>query len=498
MTEHSVPQQGISIGDATEAPYTADEWGLVWSKINGFASRANYGVVFGYDNGTNFSLEVTQTGIASTNIEVKIGAALITGTLYWNDATATLSIGANASGNPRIDTVILRKDYVAQTVRLAVKQGTPAGTPVPPSMTQIAGVTWEIPIADIAVANGFSTIVNANITNRHEFVNRGDGVFVDGVLNNSGVTLQDGDVVIWDSSTARAVTTTTTSNHWKVAGVWRGRTASGSRGRIQTRGFGRVNVAMTGQGAVVITTKLGMPLVTGYTARFATVMNIFKTTSNYKGTDGDTNIANRGRTGSAPAILGYLMETDSSIAGGNLSGYYLAYIDVEQNRNPHTTFLSRRGSSDNGTFTSGSWVTVGLTHVSHGAELWTLLSANILANNYVSYSSSQATIQPGRYLVKARTPGYRVDGHLCRFQDITNAATVVMGHSAYSPSAADSTQSYSELETILIVETATVYELQKRCTTTRATDGQGKYVGFGGDEIYYDYLEITRLDEVYN
>lgn len=500
MTQVSAPQQGILVGDATEAPYSADEWSLIWSKINGFASRANYGVIFGYDNGTNFSLEVTQVTVASANVEVKQGAAQVTGTLYWSTATETLAIAANASGNARIDTVVLRKDYVAQTIRLVVRQGTPAASPVPPTLTQSAGTTWEIPLADIAVANGFSAITNANITFRHEFCNVGNGSFIDNVLNNSGVTLEDGDVVVWDTTTARAVTTTTQSNNWRVAGVWRGRTASAERGRIQTRGIGRVKVKVGNtNGIASITLKIGTALVTGYEAKKATAVTIRKTPGTSVGTDGEPTDSARGRTGSAPAQLAVVLEAPT--LANNFDLAVLCYIDVQQPRNPHTTIFARYGNSDNGTFTSGSWAASTMTHMSHGAELYTIATnANFRTNNYVSFdlANSRFTIQPGRYLVRARTPGYRVDGHLCRWQDITNAVTVEMGHSAYSPSAADSTQSYSTLETFLIVETATVYELQVRCATTRATDGRGKYVGFGGDSIYYDYLEITRFDEVYN
>lgn len=505
MTQASAPQNGILIGDAPLAPYTADAWGEIWSKVNGFASRSNYGVIYGYDNGTNFSLEVTQTAVASSNIEVQVGAALVTGTLYWTDTTETLPIGANVSGNPRIDTVVVRKDFIAQTTRLAVRQGTPAASPVPPTLTQSAGVTWEIPLADIAVANGFSSILNSNITPRHEWTNVGNGTFVDGVLNNSGATLEDGDVVIWDYSAGRAVTTTTLSNNWKLAGVWRGRTASGSRGRIQIKGIGKVRVAVQNTAGIGSTLLLiGTPLVTGYTARRATSVNIRNSASaNFlKGTDGDQQTA-RGRTGSAAALVGHLLEQSSAIlAGGTFDGLLLANIDVQSRINPHTTLLKRKGTADNGTFTSGSWVTRTFTHISHGAEADSILLGlgnSLNVNNYVSLniSTGAITIQPGRYRITGWGLGYRVDGHLTRLQDTTNAQTIVVSEPAYSPSAADSSQTKAAFDTYLILEAATTFELQARCTTTRATDGAGKYVGFSSESVEFIHLEITRFDEVY-
>lgn len=501
MTQDSAPQDGILIGDAVQAPYDADEWGLIWSKINGFAARPDYGVVQGYDNGTNFGLEVTQVAVPAANVELKVGAALVTGTLYWTDATVTLPIGANISGNARIDTVVIRKDYIAQTIRAVVRQGTPAATPVPPTLTQIANTTWEIPIADIAVANGFTTIVDANITGRHEFVNVGNGTFVDHVLNNSGAVLEDGDVVIWDYSTTRAATTTTISNHWKLAGVWRGRSAIGAYGRVQTKGFGRLKVRISNDSVSPASVGIGTPLVSGYVAKKATSVNIRNTVSSFRGTDGEVTNP-RGRTGSAPALLGHLMQSTGTIlgSGGTFDGLLLAYIDVQKRANPHKTVLKRKSTADNGTFTSGSWVARVFNQISHGAELDTSLAApNMALNNYVSVNTGTGamTLQPGRYWIKGWSAGYRCDGHLTRLQDTSNATTIVVSQPAYSPSAADSSQSFAELETFLIIEAATVYELQARCTTTRASDGAGKYVGFSAESVTFVYLEIERMDEVY-
>lgn len=506
MTEYSIPQQGVLVGDATRAPYDADEFALDFlASLTGFGRRDNYGVLYGYDNGSNFSLEVTQVAVASANVELKIGAAMVRGTIYVNDATLTTAISANAAGNPRIDTLVLRKDYAAQTVRAAVRQGTAAASPIPPTLTQTANITWEIPIADIAVANGFSTITDSNITPRHEFINVGAGTFKDGVVNNSGVALEDGDVVIWDGAADRGITTTTTGNHWKVAGIVRGRIAVGARGRIQTGGVGFVKYRVTTLGVTPWSLSLGrnLELVTGLFAGYSTHVSIRATPAVYRGTDGDSSASggSGGRTGSAPAIIGYSLQALSIVASATATytTRMLTDIEVQQSRNPHTTMLKRVGTADVGTFTSGSWVTALFNRISHGAELDTSIGANNNSNSYISYNTAndRFTIQPGRYLLKAWSPGYRVDGHLIRLQDITNTATIVVSRPAYSPSAADSTQSYAELETFLIIESATVYEIQKRCTTTRATDGQGKYVAFAAETVCFNYLEITRFDEVY-
>lgn len=237
MSETSRPWQGTSPGDA--GPYSAAHWQTIWQNIIGWGGlRANVGVFLGSGTQPNEGLRVQAQNPASTSIDVLTGAALVQGIAYMNTATVAFAIAANSSGNDRIDTVVVQADYALQTARLAVLQGTPAASPSPPSLTQSANTLWEIPVADIAVANGFTSITQANITSRREWVNAPPGVYLDNILNNSGGTLADGDVVIWDSSADRAVTTTTTQDNRLLAGVWRGRTANGSYGRVQKSGVG--------------------------------------------------------------------------------------------------------------------------------------------------------------------------------------------------------------------------------------------------------------------
>lgn len=174
MTERSQPWENQSIGDATLAPYSAAEWASYWNKLQGIGGvYANYGVLKGTGGGLYEPLEVRATTPASANVEVQVGAAMVNGRLYETDAVITLPVSANASGNLRIDTVVLRADFVLQTVRAAIKLGTPAGSPVPPTLTQNA-TTWEMPLANIRVPNGFSTIAQADIPQRRFYAHTAD------------------------------------------------------------------------------------------------------------------------------------------------------------------------------------------------------------------------------------------------------------------------------------------------------------------------------------
>lgn len=483
MSELSIPQQGVLLGDAVRAPYDADEFSYdAFAALMGFGRRADFGVMYGYDNGVNFSLEVTQTTVASPNVEIKIGAAMVRGTVYINDATLAQAIAANGSGQTRIDTVVVRKDYTAQTVRVAVVQGAPAASPVPPTLTQSAFI-WEIPLANITLINGTSNITDRIITSRHQFVNVGNGTYVDWVLNDSGQTLTDGDVVIWKSGVAKAVAVTTVLNHWSIAGVWRSYTANGGYGRIQTKGFGKIHYRTRNLTGGSLSTPLNGPLVTGDTVATATHVD-FR----------ELGLEDAGGQGTSMARIGYLLESTVLLSGSTLNAQQFAYIDVQPRANPATAIFKAVSSSgaNAGTFTSGSWVARAFNNADDGRG-----PGKSLESNYVALAASVTfTLQPGRYRIRGYGAGYRVDGHLARLQDTTNAATIIVSQPAYSPSAADSSQTYAELETFLVVSTATNYQFQQRCTTTRATDGLGKYVGFATEDVCYALLEITRLDDL--
>lgn len=240
MGERSYVWDNVLVGDATTAPYSSSEWAEQQGFLAG-ASKANYGVIDGTGDGTNNPLVVLASSPASKIIHLKAGAALCNGRLYINDADLPFTVQDNASGNARVDMLVIRRDTVAQTARAVLKQGTPAATPVPPTLTQNS-TTWEIPLAVIDVANGFSTISQNNIRNIENMIGGEANDYYDDVLNNSGVRLETGDVVVWDFSAVNAVKRTTTPNDSNIAGIWKGSTAAAGRGRVQRRGWGWIKI----------------------------------------------------------------------------------------------------------------------------------------------------------------------------------------------------------------------------------------------------------------
>lgn len=127
----------------------------------------------GVQNATNANnatpvgdLAVTTTGAGNGSVSVAAGHVWLKGAsgygayYAYNDAASTVGpLSANASGNPRLDLIVVRVSDTgvgAPTVAFAVLTGTPAATPAAPTPT-VSSTTVEVPLASVYVANGFTT-----------------------------------------------------------------------------------------------------------------------------------------------------------------------------------------------------------------------------------------------------------------------------------------------------------------------------------------------------
>lgn len=121
----------------------------------------------------NNAAVVSPNGPVAANVLVStgyvvVGAKSAANGKYLVEITATevVTITANSSGNPRIDNIVVEVDDTAfsdasDVAVVKAVAGTPAGSPVAPAL--LANQTL---LAQVAVANGFSTIVAANITDK--------------------------------------------------------------------------------------------------------------------------------------------------------------------------------------------------------------------------------------------------------------------------------------------------------------------------------------------
>ena len=153
---------GDGIGAAADGSYTADQWDNIFEAAFG-QGAANYGVLRGYLN----ALLVTTTAVPSASIRVLTGGAFVKGKFYESSAIETFPAGGfpAPAANPRIDRVVLRASWATRTVRIYRIPGAENPAPAPPALTQVDGVTWDIPLAQIAFAFPWGgTVAAADIT----------------------------------------------------------------------------------------------------------------------------------------------------------------------------------------------------------------------------------------------------------------------------------------------------------------------------------------------
>jgi hypothetical protein len=141
MTEFSLPWSNENVGDGSLSPYDNDEWSDTWRKLFQ-RDRTLQGYIEAYEN------ELLVSNPAGNTIRVATGAALVDGKFYETDANVDNAI-ATPAVSTRIDRVVLRKDFAAQTVRVVILTGVEGGGV--PALTQTDGVTWEIPLAQVSI-----------------------------------------------------------------------------------------------------------------------------------------------------------------------------------------------------------------------------------------------------------------------------------------------------------------------------------------------------------
>ena len=131
-----------------------------------FIGPGNEGIVAAGD------LSVTETGTPAMSVDVAGGRAIIQGTegtyqgpyIVENRGSTTVTVTAADVSNPRLDLVVAKIEDQAYSGAvnawvLAVVAGTPAASPVAPSMP-----ANSILLATVAVGAAAATITNANIT----------------------------------------------------------------------------------------------------------------------------------------------------------------------------------------------------------------------------------------------------------------------------------------------------------------------------------------------
>ena len=273
MAEASLFWDGAILGDATIAPYDDDEFTDVLRELL-TPDRTIAGVLRSNLAGYSNNLEVSNP--SGETVRVPTGLALIDGKLYRNSG----NVDFTASISSRYYRAILRKSFAAQTVR-ADLLGPGAGVP---ALTQVDGVTWEVPLATIYNTGSVLTITDERVFLPRIYTENleDDAVDTDALADEAitaakiasgtldyqlieSLTTSPGDTAI----TFSAIPATYT--HLRIIGSFRSNTSTtflsmrfnGDAGANYSRIIGQINQAGTVYGS----------LLTGQTAIFIGLQN---------------------------------------------------------------------------------------------------------------------------------------------------------------------------------------------------------------------------------
>ena len=152
MSESSMPWEGDTGGAPPAAgdagPYSANAWDDMYA--DGFGD--------GVAPGIGSELAVSGT---SSPVTVGTGRAWVNGKYYKNTAALTIAVATPVAAT-RIDRIVLRADYTAQTVRAVRLAGVEGGAA--PALTQSDGVTWEISLATVTITTAGAITVTSERT----------------------------------------------------------------------------------------------------------------------------------------------------------------------------------------------------------------------------------------------------------------------------------------------------------------------------------------------
>lgn len=143
MAESSIFWENNSTGDGISGGYVQAKL-VEWIRAF-FCKTANGGGV-----SPDYLNELAVTGTSSP-VAVDTGAAAVYGFPYFNSVSENVSV-PTPSGATRIDRIVLRASWSAQTVRIARVAGSEGGGA--PSLTQTPNTTWEIPLAQVSITTG--------------------------------------------------------------------------------------------------------------------------------------------------------------------------------------------------------------------------------------------------------------------------------------------------------------------------------------------------------
>jgi len=139
----------------------------------------------------------------------------------------------------------------------------------------------------------------------------------------------------------------------------------------------------------------------------------------------------------------------------------------------------KASGTNGGTFTSGAYVTRTLNTIDDPTGFVT------------SLASSQFILSAGEYYIDAFAPASMVGSLRAKIRNITDSTDSLLSESTYISPVSNITGT-SVIQGRIVISSSKTFELQQRCSTTRATDGLGVGTGFGELEVF-SRIKITKV-----
>lgn len=167
---------------------------------------------------------------------------------------------------------------------------------------------------------------------------------------------------------------------------------------------------------------------------------------------------------------------------------YISVIKIDQNATLAAIPLERiayikdvkSSGTAGGDFNSGAWRTRDLNTLEGDTS-------------FINLASDQFILQPGKYSIRAFTPGFYCDVHKAKLYNITDAADEITGSSEVTAPTTSESTTKSMINGSVTITVGTIFEIQHRCSTTKSGDGFGQACSFGDDEVYTQ-VEIRKLE----
>lgn len=114
----------------------------------------------------------------------------------------------------------------------------------------------------------------------------------------------------------------------------------------------------------------------------------------------------------------------------------------------------------------------------------------------VSLAANQVELLAGTYLISAHVPGFQVNGYQARLQNITAAATALVGSTERSePIGATNVQTAGVIAGRVVIAVATKFEVQMQVETTMGSGDFGQAKGFAGTPEVYTQILFQAVTE---